>query len=293
MIVFKNKELQRQFERDGFAVADLLSVQEVADLRHLYYDTKSSHLSVTEKMHSTCDTGNLKLVLQVDDKLKSVILPKLDTILESYEPLLGSFLVKETGDGSETGFHQDPTLVEDRQFTSGNVWVALQDTNSHNGNLRVIKGSHRMVDTLIATPNCPVSYGSFRHRLLEFATEIPVKAGQAIFLNHKLIHGATPNHSQEERIAAIIAIKSAAAQWRFLYMDSNDRVEAYRIDTRSFASLIKNQRPTEAEFLGHIAFDFPQISEEAFIAFMNNGGHNHGIKSRVLSMLKGLFSQRI
>jgi hypothetical protein len=152
-----------------------------------------------------------------------------------------------------------------------------------------------MVDMLIATPDCPVSYGTFRHRLLEFSTEIPVKAGQAIFLNHKLIHGATANHSQEERIAAIVALKSKAAKWRFLYLepgDPHDRIEAYRLDSRSFASLIKNQRPTEAEFLGHVSFDFPAMTEKEFVAFMRNNGHVTGLRSRVSSIFSGLFSNK-
>jgi hypothetical protein len=293
MPLFKDKNLQHQFERDGFVVTDLLNAKEVEELRAFYLERQAAHLSVEDKMHSTCDTGKLELILEVDQKLKAVILPKVDLLLESYDVLLGSYLVKEIGDGSETGFHQDPTLVDEQQYTSGNVWVALQDTDSQNGNLRVVKGSHRMIDTLIATPNCPVSYGSFRHRLLEFSTEVPVKAGQAIVLNHKMIHGATANHSNQERIAALIAIKSKAAKWRFLYLEpgnSNDQIEDYRLDAHSFATLIKNQRPTDAEFLGYISHDFPQLTEKEFVRFMQTGKRTVGLGARISSAIKTLFS---
>ncbi len=293
MPIFRDKNLQYLFERDGFVVTDLLNTAEVADLKAFYMERQAAHMSIADKMHSTNDTEKLDLILEVDYKLKEVILPKVDLLLESYDVLLGSYLVKEIGDGSETGFHQDPTMVDQQHYTSGNVWVALQDTDSHNGNLRVVKGSHRMIDTLIATPNCPVSYGSFRHRLLEFSTEIPVKAGQAIVLNHKMIHGATANHSNNERIAAIIAIKSKAAKWRFLYLEpgnSNNQIEDYRIDTQSFASLLKNQRPTHAEFVGYISHDFPQLTEKEFVRFMQTGKRSVGLGTRISSVIKTLFS---
>ncbi len=295
MISFKDTVLQKRFELDGYVVTDLLEDGQVADLRQLYLQNIAAHRQVNDKMRSTCDTGDLELILEVDKKLREIILPSVDKVLNSYDHLLGSFLVKEPGEGSETGFHQDPTLVDDQRYVSGNVWVALQDTDSRNGNLRVIKGSHRMIDTLIVTPDCPVSYSSFRERLLEFSTEVPVKAGQAVFLNHKLIHGASANHSREERIAAIIAIKSKAAEWRFLYLEPGEphhRIEAYRLDSGSFARLIKNQRPTEAEFLGHVSFEFPTMTEKEFVAFMRTNGHVTGLRSWVSTIFSGVFSNK-
>lgn len=280
MILFKDKEFQRLFERDGFVVTDLLSENEVADLRQLYFDTKADHLSVTDKMHSTCDTGNIELVLMVDERLKAVILPKIGEVLESYEALLASFLVKEIGVGSETEFHQDPTFIDSFSYASANVWVPMQDTDHRNGNLRVIKGSHRMVETMVVTPGCPTPYSSFRHLLDEFAIDIPLRAGQAVIVNHRTIHGATANMSDTERIAAVTAIKSIDAKWRLYFLEPGkafDYIESYEINTEVFAKLVKNQRPKDAEFLGHISFDFPSMTEREFVTFMYHNGWDKGL----------------
>lgn len=276
MIYFFDKTLQEKFERDGFVVVDLLNRDEVQQLRDFYFNNKESHLEVLTKMHSTCDTNNLDLILKSDELIKKIYTPKLDKILKSYESLLGGYLVKEIGENSETGFHQDPTLVNENKYISANVWVALQDTNSVNGNLRVIKGSHRMGDILVATPAFPTIFESFKDDLVDYATEIPVKAGQAIILDNKLIHGATENLTNEERIAVVMAIKSKAAEWSFYYLDpENDqnKVEKFKIDFNSFSKLVKNNRPPEAEFLGFIDHNFVQLSKDEFLKFMKDNNY--------------------
>ena len=108
---------------------------------------------------------------------------------------------------------------------------------------------------------------------------MPVKAGQAIILNNKLIHGASVNQSKEERLAVVMAIKSKAANWTFHYLDpekDNGNIERYRIDLHSFASLQKNNRPHRAEFIEYVDFDFPKISYQEFKAFMHK---NYGMDS--------------
>lgn len=284
MIAFVDIENQRQFEQDGYTVIDLLDANQVEKLRSLYFSTKIAHAVVQEKMHSTSDTHNVELILQMNEDIQRVVSPVLPKQLKSFDMLIAGFLVKEPGEGSETGFHQDPTLVDSMDFVSANIWIPLQDTNHENGNLRLVKGSHRLADMLVVTPKFPTVHDLFNEKLIEYATEVPVKAGQAIILNNKLIHGASTNQTDEERIAIVMAIKSQAASWSFHYMDPMaevKQIEQFRIDTLSFASMKKNQRPEHAEFIGYIDFDFPQLSYADFKTFMDKNFGANSLFSRI------------
>lgn len=272
MIYFHNIAKQNQFERDGYTIIDLLSIEKVNELKNFYFQNKAAHLAVKDKMHSTCDTNNLDLILKTDEQIQKLVLPEVEKHLSSFTPLFGSFLVKEAGKGSETGFHQDPTLVDKAAYVSANIWISLQDTFTKNGNLTVVKGSHRLGNILVATPKFPTIFEKFRDSIGLYATELPVKAGQAIVLNNKLIHGATPNLTNEERIATIIAVKSEAAAWSFFFMEKESdhkNIEKFTLNKTAFANLVKNKRPELGKFEGLVSHDFPQISFDEFKTFMH------------------------
>lgn len=284
MIYFQNIAKQNQFEKDGYTIIDLLSIEKVNELKDFYFQNKAAHLAVKDKMHSTCDTNNLDLILKTDEQIQSLVVPEVEKHLSSFTPLFGSFLVKEAGKGSETGLHQDPTLVDKREYVSANIWIALQDTFTKNGNLSVVKGSHRLGDILVVTPKFPTVFENFQDKISAYVTEIPVKKGQAIILNNKLIHGATPNLTKEERIATILAVKSEKAVWSFYFMEkenNHQNIEKFTLNSAAFAHLVKNERPALGKLEGTITHDFPQISFEEFKAFMHENYQSESVVNRL------------
>lgn len=289
MIQFKLKKLREKFKRDGFVKIDLLNKLEVEQLRNLYFDHKAEHISVDEKMHSTTDTEDLNLILKLDREVKKIVLPRLEEHIQDLDCLLSSFLVKESGENSETGFHQDPTLVHPNEYVSANVWVALQDTERINGNLLLLKGSHRIVDCIVVTPDFPPYFKNFRNELIAYATEVPAKAGQTIIFDNKLVHGATPNFSGKERIASVLSIKSKPANWNFFYLQPGERsnkIEQYVIDYQSFAAMKKNGRPEKADFLGHYDYTFPILEFDEFKRFMRKNYPKDFYRTRLKQLFK-------
>ena len=271
MLKLRDKKRERDFARDGFVTFPLLNGEEVKQLRDIYFHYKDRHLTQQGILHSTSDTNDYDLISQINRKITEIMTPAVDRILEDYEPLIAGFLTKEIGDVSATEFHQDPTLVDENEFVSANVWVALQDTQAANGNLRVVKGSHRLKPCIRATPDCPMAFRLIKNDLIHFATEVPVSAGEAVLLNHQTIHGATDNHSGCERIAIAMAVKPKRAEWCFYFLEKNaphDQIEKYTIDGDAFARLIKYERPTTGTFLGHVASPFEAITRKDLIHFM-------------------------
>ena len=289
MVRFKQAHLNEAFQRDGFVTFPLLNQEQVEKLKTFYHVNKQRHLTSQPVLHSTSDTANYELIKNVDTFIQGVITKAVDTVMEDYEPLIATYLTKEPGDASETGFHQDPTLVEEPQYVSGNIWIALQDTGSHNGNLRMVKGSHRITNNVRATPDCPLFFQNFKDTLLEYSTEVPLKAGEAVFLSHSTVHGASSNNTGEERIAAVMAIKSKPAPWIFYYWHPGtpvDKVEKYSISPEAFSRLVKNQRPTHGKLLGYVRPEFKLVTKEHFESFMR--GENG--KGSSISRIKDFFA---
>ena len=137
---------------------------------------------------------------------------KIPDVLSAVEQLIGpdflmwgSALFGKPGDGGkETPLHQDGEYWPIKPLASCTVWLALDDSTSENGCLRVIAGSHR-------------GKNLFRHRrddegdytlnqVLEdgrlsdaAAVDVTLEAGQFSIHDVYLVHGSAPNHSGKRR----------------------------------------------------------------------------------------------
>lgn len=291
--IFKDSELQKEFDYFGFVKINLISATEASQLYNAYLNLKEDHDTIENKYKATTHTNNPELILQVNQSISHVLAPKLDQYFQHYTPMMCTFITKQPGEGSETQLHQDPTFVDETHFVSANVWVALHDINHTNGNLFFVKGTHRFMPSLRVTPDCPTAYDNVKDLLHEHLTEVPVKAGDAIIINHSVMHGATPNFSEGLRIAAVMAIRSKASEWIYHYLEPGapfDKIERYKVNLDTFVSLEKDGRPKQAQFDRYITWDFPKMSREAFIAAMDNM-HNKGPFARYKHQLQ-LLKQR-
>ena len=235
--IFKRELMQKQFNERGFVKVSLLNEDQVQDLNDFFILNREEHFTIDKLHHTTTDTENLLLINHVDDKIKSILLPELEKILVSFKPLASCFHIKKQGAGSETGVHQDPTFVDEQNFCSANVWVALQDTNEKNGNLFFISGSNHAITSLRVTPSFPSYYDSFREIMPKLAVHVPLKKGEAVIFNNATIHGATENLSDEIRLAATLLICSERAQWLLYYQEEekfSNKIGRYHLDLKTF-----------------------------------------------------------
>ena len=270
--IFKDDKYQHDFEKNGFITLPLLNNIQVDELNRFFVGTKKQHETVANLHHTTTDTENIELINLVDKKIKSVFLPELDKVLCNFKALAGCFHIKETGSGSATGIHQDPTFVDELKYTSANVWVALQDIDKNNGNLYFIPGSNQVVSSLRVVPTFPPYYQSFNESLPQMAIHAPLKKGEAVIFNNSVIHGATENLSNHIRLAATLLICSEEAEWLLYYKEENapsEMVEKYYLNLDTFISMHKGGRPSMQMFQEYLTYDFPQITKKEFIERTN------------------------
>lgn len=286
--LFKNETLQTQFEKNGFVKVPLLNVLQVNELNDFFAARKELHVSVTNLHHTTTDTQNPELIYEVDAKIKSVFLPELEKILIDFKGLAGCFHIKEPGIGSETGIHQDPTFVDENNFCSANVWVALQDIDKTNGNLFFVSGSNHAITSLRVTPSFPTYYQDFQQALSEMVTHVSLKKGEAVIFNNATIHAATENLSNDIRLAATLLVCSAPAQWLLYYQEKgarNNEIEKYHLDVDTFFSFARDAKPDKKAFKEFVSYEYPKLTKEEFL-------NRVGVKRNYLQRIADIFRMK-
>ncbi len=140
-----------------------------------------------------------------------------ERILDAVEDLIGpdvlcwgtSFFIKEPRNTAYVSWHQDSTYWGLEPADIVTAWVALSDSTSANGAMRVIPGSHLRDqfphrDTF--APNNLLSRG--QEIMVEVddrrAVTLELAAGEMSLHHVRLIHGSEPNPSDQRRIGFAI-----------------------------------------------------------------------------------------
>lgn len=286
--LFRDDRYQSLFAQDGFVKVPLLSGEQVDALLAFFDETREGHQVAQKLHHTSTDTRNADLIYRVDSRIKAIFGPALDNLLSDYKALAGTYHIKETGTGSATGIHQDPTFVDETDYCSANVWVALHDIDAHNGNLFFVKGSHRAVSSLRITPSFPGFYEKFREELPQMLTHVPLKKGEAVIFNNATIHGATDNSTNRPRLAATLLVCSAPAQWLLYYRDEHStdaHVGRYVLDMEAFVALAQNGKPGADVLDGYVACEFPQLELADFEKKMGRAPAPVGYLQRIKAAL--------
>lgn len=69
-------------------------------------------------------------------------MPALAGFISGYRLLSSTYLVKGVGPKSMLDVHQDWSVVDETQHRSYTIWLPLSNSNSTNGTVRALKGSH-------------------------------------------------------------------------------------------------------------------------------------------------------
>ncbi|MFT5860226.1 MAG: hypothetical protein ACI865_002334 [Flavobacteriaceae bacterium] len=213
--IFKDPEIQRKFDEDGFVKIPLLSEEEVdalARMREEYFPEKGS------VFFSSSYLDDYDLKMEISNKISEAITAGLEKQCVNFRLIGAAYLIKGIGKHSEMPMHQDWTIVDEQEFYAVNVWIPLTDTNEENGTLELMKGSHNWNEALRA-PTLPMSFAGLESKIKPKLTVVPAKKGEVIILNQATIHYSKPNMTDEIRPAVTSGMISQKAPLKFHYWD--------------------------------------------------------------------------
>lgn len=190
------------YRRDGYVTPDFqLPDSILADLR-------TDHARLVERHPEFRDfCPNL---LAYD--LRFLEIARTPEIVEMVRQIIGpdvalwnsSFFAKPANDGKRTPWHQDGQYWPIRPLATCTVWIAIDASNTSNGCLRVIPGSHhgqrlrahRKIEAADVTLNQELLAGEYDEAK---AADIVLEAGQMSLHDIYLLHGSEANHSPRPR----------------------------------------------------------------------------------------------
>lgn len=195
------------FQQNGYVVLDLLKGEDISELQKAFADVEEQH---DYDYIASVVLHDFEMRRSIHENLRPVFERRLLHVLDNYKLVVGSFVAKRSA--SENGkfpLHQDPTFVEEDEHIGISIWCPLVDVDMHNGCLGVLPGSHHLKNLYRTASMLPYP------ELVEiiesmYMQYIPMKAGQVLFMNTRMIHGSPPNLSAAVRpVAAGVAIPSA------------------------------------------------------------------------------------
>ncbi len=237
---------ERRLARDGFVVVPEVARGDLPALRELIGDREvvtAAAIPTSQGWRRQSAPGRLwRLSLDDDDRHDRERLEQqtagfwdrlLAELFVDHRHLVTALLTKGPGEDSALPLHQDPTVVDEARFRSSTVWVALDDVDrrSRNGALHVLPGSHLRASDPRGTNTVP-SFLPHLDRLWDRAVPVDVRAGDAVVLDSRVIHGSPPNWSQRSRrvISAVIVPRRAELVHVVASPGDGDEVVTHRAD---------------------------------------------------------------
>lgn len=246
--IFKNPEHQAAFDHDGFVVLDWLNIEQVKQLNDSF-----------DKLPAIKQAGFFSGIYSENEEFKrcshrllaGLALKFAEAHLIDYRLLVGNFVWKMPGNDSIVRCHQDWTIVDERKFSSLNLWCALNDTNEVNGALYLLPRSNRLEYNIRGTL-VPTSLSEVGDIQCSEMVYLPLRAGQVIIHEHRMLHRSPPNLGNQRRLAtAICMVPNESQAIHYFLNPDNDRMEVYEVDTEFFMKYTfgKNRIPEGTRFL--------------------------------------------
>ena len=165
---------------------------------------------------------------KINDHIIKILSPAANKYICNYKPVMGVLAFKQPGVNGALTMHQDWSLVDEEQYRSVSIWLAVSEMNEVTGTIQIIKGSHKYANYPRGI-NTGYSFSDVQHYLeANHLENIFLKKGDAIIFDHRLIHGSAINKSTEPRIAAVLALIPSEAEF-IHYYKSEENESTYEI----------------------------------------------------------------
>jgi len=271
--------LEKRLLDQGYVVIPFLSKEEISDLKTFYYQFNSDKLV---GMSATAHLPDLEMRMHMNDKIKEVFRRAIEETFVNANALGGSFIAKGKGNTGTLSPHQDWNIVDEDQFRSFNIWVPLVDLNADNGAICVMPKSHLWAKSFRSV-NIRSAYNDVEPQLWQKMKRLDMKAGEALFYDHRLIHASGENKTDEIRLAAVFGIIPDDADMFYYHKKDEKTIEVYESNKEFFLYENIFEGPRKLKKLREIPYVFPLFTSDQLDQL--ESGAKGGFLSRLKSFL--------
>ncbi len=233
----------------GYRVEPFLGEGDVQALLDLH---RASFPEVGRDVHLTALLNDPATKKRLFEAVENIVGEKIKTLVPGFSLLYASFATKNAQSAhGRVALHQDLSVVEHDKHLGLNAWVPLCDVDQTNGCLSVVEGSHAF-GHIGANPRNPAPYTHLLKVLDEYAIDVPMKKGEALLFDSRLLHGSDGNITDRPRIALLLNFHPSTAtpkyyQWN---QDNPDQLELYEVNRSFLQNFSPNYYGADAQAKG-------------------------------------------
>lgn len=263
--VFKDENIQNQFEKDGFVILPFYNQEEMQHLEKVYHEL---HPESEKGFFPSTFSQDKDYRYKADVEIRKACDRSMAHYLENCKTVCGAFIVKSPGPDSGMCVHQDMSLVDESKYTGINIWATLTDLTVENGTLFVLKGSHRLFPTYRGS-SIPEFFQNVSDDIIDYLEPVIIKAGEAVFFDQSIIHFSPPNYSNKIRIVTNTYFTHKDTVYRTYFYDrekQENKIEVFEQDDSFMTNFEQfganiHDRPKVGKSLGFVEYEFPKIDK--------------------------------
>jgi ectoine hydroxylase-related dioxygenase (phytanoyl-CoA dioxygenase family) len=262
--LFKNRDLWREAERNGYVIIPLLNESQLQRLWRLYEES-IDHANVQD-LYESSRHNSLKTNQQINQAICAELTAAGNQIFTGCDLYGGTFMAKSHHDSTVLPAHQDWSVVEEDEYSTLFIWCALQDVTAVNGGLFVLDGSHKYFKS-IRSGSYPSNRYILPSSMQHCAKDISLKAGEAILYSDQLFHGSHSNQSSADRVIVTGRVIEQGARLVYFHKKNEVEVDVYAADQDFYLShidaLAKGKLPSRSTKLYSRAYRHIPTTDES------------------------------
>lgn len=246
--MLSNKLLQGELFDKGFVRLNKINDHTLKQLKSFYIESNPPESS--DDFFTSTLSLDLSYRKKVNEGLGTILTNTVEDVFTNCKKVNANFMVKPPESMSSIcELHQDWSYVDENHFTAFNIWIPLTDTNSCNGAIHFIPGSHKF-DNRIRGRNIWWPYYDIQKFLIDmYAEPVYLSAGEPVVFIGKTFHYSPANLTELPRVAASMVVVSKEAQL-YSYYQRNESIYRAKVTEDFFtehgvysASFEKNLHP--------------------------------------------------
>lgn len=254
---------------NGYVVLDMLNEEQVNFFKELY---RKWHPTPPDSFYKSYFSNNLEYKKEVEEAIMQYCLPVINEQFYDFNAFGAMFVVKPKGDSGHIPPHQDWSFVDETQHWSLNMWLPIQDVEERSGTMRFLKGSHFFLES-IRGANTPQLYEHLESIIMEHLEDVPLKAGQAVFFYHGIVHCSHYNERNEERICLGLSVTQKEAPLYFHFLkEGATHADKFEVDPSFYISYAHNrhQLPDCAKPMGTDPRSFNTLTKQQLVQIIKS-----------------------
>lgn len=212
--IVKEPNIEKEINHVGFKIVQLLDKEALESLKHKFDEVFPDRTKFIGT-YSTMSDVSEAVRKETHEFTFQTVKRCLNKYFKDYQSPISLLYSRRPDNQYYLEWHSDPSLIFNQHLEPlYGIWCPLVDTDKMHGGLKVIPGSHRLLDKIIC------AYKTFkwplenkRDLLENYSKDFKLKAGEAILFDARIIHSSEPNKSNIERDNFVMRVNHEKSEY--------------------------------------------------------------------------------